>query len=104
MLSSGFTNAPVTQILVFATVIGSLLTSITDTRFYLPIAVVPHIWGYGQLWRFLTWPWVWTNSTEVLFGVLSFYQLRVIERLWGTRKFAVRLYRVRARCARLLGE
>jgi hypothetical protein len=31
-----------------------------------------------------------TNSTEVLFGVLTFYQLRVVERLWGSRKFAVR--------------
>jgi hypothetical protein len=30
-----------------------------------------------------------TNSTEVLFGVLTFYQLRVVERLWGSRKFAV---------------
>ena len=31
-----------------------------------------------------------TNSTEVLFAVLTFYQLRVVERLWGSRKFAVR--------------
>ncbi|KAF3034611.1 hypothetical protein E8E12_005464 [Didymella heteroderae] len=87
MISSGFTNAPVSQFLVFGTVIGSLVASLTDTRYYLPIAVVPHIWGYGQLWRTLTWVWVWTNSTEVLFGVLGFYQLRVVERLWGSRKF-----------------
>ncbi|KAF3051763.1 hypothetical protein E8E11_010278 [Didymella keratinophila] len=87
MISSGFTNAPVSQFLVFGTVIGSLVASLTDTRYYLPIAVVPHIWGYGQLWRVLTWSWVWTNSTEVLFGVLGFYQLRVVERCWGSRKF-----------------
>ncbi|KAF9700645.1 hypothetical protein EKO04_001417 [Ascochyta lentis] len=87
MISSGFTNAPVSQFIVFSTVIGSLVATTTDTRYYLPIAVVPHIWGYGQLWRFLTWNWVFTNSTEVLFGVLAFYQLRVIERLWGSRKF-----------------
>lgn len=31
-----------------------------------------------------------TNSTEVLFGVVTLYNLRVIERLWGSRKFAVR--------------
>ncbi|KAJ4312902.1 hypothetical protein N0V94_007203 [Neodidymelliopsis sp. IMI 364377] len=87
MLSSGFTNAPVSQFLVFGIVIGALIASLTDTRYYLPIAVVPHIWGYGQLWRFLTWNAVFTNSTEVLFGVLAFYQLRVVERLWGSRKF-----------------
>jgi hypothetical protein len=33
-----------------------------------------------------------TNSTEVLFAVLTFYQLRVVERLWGSRKFAVRYH------------
>jgi len=32
-----------------------------------------------------------TNSTEVLFAVLTFYQLRVVERIWGSRKFAVRI-------------
>ncbi|KAL7775011.1 hypothetical protein CFE70_005927 [Pyrenophora teres f. teres 0-1] len=55
MISSGFTNAPVSQFLVFGTVIGALLASVTDTRYYLHIQVVPHIWGYGQFWRFLSW-------------------------------------------------
>jgi hypothetical protein len=55
MISSGFTNAPVTQFLVFGTVIGALLATITDSRYYLPIQVVPHIWQYGQFWRFAVW-------------------------------------------------
>ncbi|KAI2482686.1 hypothetical protein Ptr902_05003 [Pyrenophora tritici-repentis] len=88
MISSGFTNAPVSQFLVFGTVIGALLASVTDTRYYLHIQVVPHIWGYGQFWRFLAWQASFTNSTEVLFAALTFYQLRVVERLWGSRKFA----------------
>ena len=92
MISSGFTNAPVTRALVFGTVLAALLASLTDTRYYLPIAVVPHFWSYGQAWRAVTWGWVFTNSTEVLFGVLGFYQLRVVERVWGTRKFLVRFY------------
>ncbi|KAF2009212.1 hypothetical protein BU24DRAFT_401916 [Aaosphaeria arxii CBS 175.79] len=88
MITSGFTNAPVSQFLVFATVLGALAASLTDTRYLIHIQVVPHIWGYGQFWRFLTWQITFTNSTEVLFAVLGFYQLRVIERLWGSRKFA----------------
>ncbi|KAF1845357.1 uncharacterized protein K460DRAFT_355186 [Cucurbitaria berberidis CBS 394.84] len=88
MISSGFTNAPVSQFLVFSTVIGAILATFTDTRYYLHIQVVPHIWSYRQFWRFATWQISFTNSTEVLFGVLTFYQLRVIERLWGSRKFA----------------
>lgn len=55
MISSGFTNAPVSQFLVFSTVIGALLATITDTRYYLHIQVIPHIWQYGQFWRFMTW-------------------------------------------------
>jgi hypothetical protein len=89
MISSGFTNAPVSQFLVFSTVIGALVATITDTRYYIHISVVPHIWTYGQFWRFFTWQTCFTNSTEVLFAVITFYQLRVIERLWGSRKFAV---------------
>jgi hypothetical protein len=55
MITSGFTNAPVSQFLVFSAVIGALCATITDTRYYLHISVVPHIWTYGQFWRFLTW-------------------------------------------------
>ncbi|KAF2739586.1 hypothetical protein EJ04DRAFT_456731, partial [Polyplosphaeria fusca] len=88
MITSGFTNAPVSQFLVFATVIGALIASITDTRYYIHIHAVPHLWNYGQFWRVFTWQICYTNSTEVLFAVLSFYQLRVLERLWGSRKFA----------------
>jgi len=32
----------------------------------------------------------YTNATEVIFAALTVYQLRLIERLWGSRKFAVR--------------
>ncbi|KAL6708950.1 hypothetical protein ACN47E_002077 [Coniothyrium glycines] len=88
MLSSGFTNAPVSQCLVLCTVAGALLAAVTDTRYYLHIQVVPHFWQYGQFWRAVTWQVAYTNSTEVLFAVLAFYQLRVVERLWGSRKFA----------------
>ncbi|KAF2709196.1 hypothetical protein K504DRAFT_467174 [Pleomassaria siparia CBS 279.74] len=88
MITSGFTNAPVSRFLVFSTVIGSVIASLTDTRYLLHIQVVPHLWNYGQFWRLLTWQICYTNSTEVLFAVLAFYNLRVIERLWGSRKFA----------------
>ncbi|KAF2178346.1 hypothetical protein K469DRAFT_676067 [Zopfia rhizophila CBS 207.26] len=87
MITSGFTNAPVSRFLVFSTVIGALIASLTDTRYYFHIEVVPHIWNYGQFWRVLTWHLCYTNSTEVIFGVGSFYYLRIIERLWGSRKF-----------------
>ncbi|KAK6435423.1 hypothetical protein LTR95_008393 [Oleoguttula sp. CCFEE 5521] len=88
MLASGFTNAPVSQALVVATVAGAIVASLTDTKYFLWIEVRPHLLDYLQYWRLLTWPLVFTNSTEVLFGTMTLYQLRVIERLWGSRKFA----------------
>lgn len=114
MLTSGFTNAPVTKFLVFYTVASAFLASITDSQYLLYIQVVPHLWVHRQFWRLLTWQvrapaaqtcWAasfwqeieaketpqacFANSTEVLFAAMTFYHLRVIERLWGSRKFAV---------------
>jgi hypothetical protein len=91
MLASGFSNAPLSKYLVMAVVAGALVASITDTKHLFFIMVKPHISDYRQLWRCLTWPLVYTNSTEVLFSAMTLYQLRIIERLWGSRKFAVSL-------------
>lgn len=55
MLTSGFTNAPVSRFLVFYVVATSLLASITDSKYLIHIHVVPHIWVYRQFWRLLTW-------------------------------------------------
>ena len=49
--------------------------------------------GFFSLWR--GWGGLtfdkscYNNSTELLFAAMSLYQMRVIERLWGSRKFAV---------------
>lgn len=89
MLASGFSNAPLSKYLVMAVVAASLLASITDSKHLFWIMVKPHISDYRQLWRCMTWPLLYTNSTEVLFSAMTLYQLRIIERLWGSRKFAV---------------
>lgn len=89
MLSSGFTNAPVTRLLVIAVVLNSFLATITDTKVFCWIEVRPHLLDYHQIWRLVTWQLCYTNSTEVLFAAMTLYSLRIIERLWGSRKFAV---------------
>ena len=90
MLASGFTNAQVTRFLVIGTVVAAFVASITDTKYFFYIQPRPHLFDYWQIWRLFTWQLCYTNSTEVLFAAMTFYQLRVIERLWGSRKFAVR--------------
>jgi membrane associated rhomboid family serine protease len=89
MLASGFTNAPITQLLLLGVVGSAIIASLTDTKYFLWIEVRPHLLDYWQYWRLLTWQLAYTNSAEVLFAAMAFYQLRVIERLWGSRKFAV---------------
>jgi hypothetical protein len=89
MLASGFTNAPVSRLLVIGVVVAAFLASLTDTKVFLWIEVRPHLLDYWQYWRLLTWPLCYTNSTEVLFAAMTFYNMRVIERLWGSRKFGV---------------
>lgn len=56
MLSSGFTNAPVTKLALVYIIAASILVSIADAKYLFYIQVNPHIWQYHQLWRFLIWP------------------------------------------------
>lgn len=89
MLASGFSNAPLSRYLVMGVVAASLMATMTDSKHLFWIMVKPHISDYRQFWRCMTWPLLYTNSTEVLFAAMTLYQLRIIERLWGSRKFAV---------------
>ena len=89
MLASGFTAAPVSRNLFFGTIASSIIVSITDIKYLFHVQLVPHLWRFQQYWRLLIWQSCYNNSSELLFGVMTFYHLRVIERLWGSRKFAV---------------
>ncbi|KAL3426681.1 uba domain-containing protein ucp14 [Phlyctema vagabunda] len=88
MLSSGFTDAPVSRSLAYGLVAASIVVSVTDSKHLLYIQVEPHLWRYHQAWRLLSYQACYTNSTEVLFAAMTLYNMRVIERLWGSRKFA----------------
>ncbi|CAO1604669.1 MAG: hypothetical protein LQ349_006123 [Xanthoria aureola] len=88
MLASGFSAATVSKWLFFGTIASSILVSITDGKFYFHIQLVPHLWRYKQFWRLLVWQSCYNNSGELLFGVMTLYNLRIVERLWGSRKFA----------------
>lgn len=89
MLSTGFAEAPVSRSLVYGIVAASILVSITDVKHYFYIQVDPHLWRYHQVWRIFIYQLCYTNSTEVLFAAMTLYNMRIIERLWGSRKYAV---------------
>jgi len=87
-----FTNAPVTRSLVLGTVALSITASLFDIKHYFYISVGTHIWRYRQLWRIFTYQLCYTNSSEVLFAAMALYNVRSIEQLWGSRKYAVCLH------------
>ena len=55
MLTSGFSNAPISKCLVYGLVASSIAVSIADLKYYFWIEVIPHLWQYKQLWRMLLW-------------------------------------------------
>lgn len=84
-----FTNTPVSRLGVVGLVAGSILASVLDVKHYFYILIDTHIWRYRQFWRLLAYQLCYVNSTEVLFAAMSLYNLRIVERMWGSRKFVV---------------
>ncbi|KAI1056358.1 hypothetical protein LB507_001949 [Fusarium sp. FIESC RH6] len=82
-----FTNTPVSRLGVVGLVAGSILASVLDVKHYFYILIDTHIWRYRQFWRLLAYQLCYVNSTEVLFAAMSLYNLRIVERMWGSRKF-----------------
>ncbi|KAI5858304.1 hypothetical protein GGS23DRAFT_334422 [Durotheca rogersii] len=83
-----FTNAPVTRSLVYGLVGVSIAASLLDIKHYFYILVDLHLWRFHQIWRPLIYQLCYTNSSEVLFAAMTLYNLRVVERMWGSRKYA----------------
>ncbi|KAL2127415.1 hypothetical protein VTI74DRAFT_10766 [Chaetomium olivicolor] len=83
-----FASTPVTRTLVLGVVGSSIAASLFDIKHYFYISVGTHILQYRQTWRALVWQLCYTNSSEVLFGAMALYNLRVVEQLWGSRKYA----------------
>ncbi|KAF8425870.1 hypothetical protein EV426DRAFT_531259 [Tirmania nivea] len=85
---SGFRGTPLTRLLVFALLLTSLLTSLTNTKHCFHFQLRPHLLHYHQFTRIFLWQTIYANSGELLFACAVLYNLRVVERMFGTRKFA----------------
>ena len=70
-------------------VMFSIAASLFDVKHYFYVVVDMHILRYHQTWRALIYQLCYTNSSEVLFGAMTLYHMRTIERMWGSRKYAV---------------
>ncbi|KAI9306518.1 hypothetical protein BJ944DRAFT_263446 [Cunninghamella echinulata] len=89
---AGFYNAPVTKLLVV--IIGTLSTlgSILKWKPYFHLQLVPHITIHHQFWRLLTCQIAFTSSGDVFFGTMIIYAMRIIERYFGSSKYAAFIF------------
>ena len=86
--TSGFSSAPATRAILTLLVSGSIGASTLALKPYLPLKPIPHLWPYLQLWPVLVFQLAYTSSTELLFSCAILYQMRALERVWGSRKYA----------------
>lgn len=87
VLTSGFSNTPTTRLLILLYTTSSILTTLLSLKHLLPIHPTPHLWPYLQLSRLLTYQLASTHSTDLLFTITLLYTFRVLERLYGPRKY-----------------
>lgn len=86
--TSSLTHTPTTRLLLLFTLTSSILTSVLDLKHYAPIKPIPHLWPYLQFSRLLTFQFPYLSASEALVSACLIYQFRVLERLWGSRKYA----------------
>ncbi|KAI7901126.1 uncharacterized protein BX663DRAFT_515028 [Cokeromyces recurvatus] len=83
----GFYNVPVTKFLMMLISSFSILVSILNIKQYFHLQITPHITEHHQIWRLMTSHMAFGNSSDVFFGLLLLYTLRVIERQYGCAKY-----------------
>ncbi|RKP04725.1 hypothetical protein THASP1DRAFT_3342, partial [Thamnocephalis sphaerospora] len=83
-----FYGAPVTKAAVIVVSGLSVLTSVYRLKPLLYLQLVPHLTVHRQYWRLLTSGVAFSSTGETLFGALLFYHCRVVERQYGSAKYA----------------
>ena len=86
--TSGFTHVPCSRFLILGSILSSICVSILDIKHLAPLKFTPHLWPYLQFDRIVTFQFAYTSATELLISTILLYQFRVLERIWGTRKYA----------------
>lgn len=88
MLKPWFDSAPVSKALIALLSVFFVLSGyLSSSKDAFDLNLYPAIATNGQWYRVVTSQLFFTSTTEVLLGCLSFYIFRIVERLYGSRKF-----------------
>ncbi|KAJ2795084.1 hypothetical protein H4S07_006577 [Coemansia furcata] len=88
MTASGLTGAPLTKVWLAGLSFASALLGAFGWRRILRLQLVPNLAHSHEAWRLLTSLMAFPTLSELLTALVLLYQLRAVERLMGTRRFA----------------
>ncbi|RCK57302.1 hypothetical protein Cantr_06490 [Candida viswanathii] len=83
----GFTNTPTTKTICVLSTIIPLTLSILSLKYVVKFAIDPYIIEYNQFWRILVYQLSVINESDYLITVLLWFQYKVLERYYGSRKY-----------------
>lgn len=83
----GFTNCSVTKSICIITTVIPLVLSILSIKYVVRMSLDPYIYQYHQYWRIITYQLSVVNESDYLLGVLLWFEFKVIERFYGSRRY-----------------
>ncbi|EGW31381.1 uncharacterized protein SPAPADRAFT_154450 [Spathaspora passalidarum NRRL Y-27907] len=84
---SGFVNTPITRTICILSTFLALSLSILQWKHYVKLSIDPYIIEYSQFWRILTYQLAVVNESDFLLTILLWFQFKVLERFYGSRKY-----------------
>lgn len=85
--ASGFADTPVTKLWIYFSLCMPIFVSLAESQYLFDLAIDPQLLKWGQWWRLITNQLIYTNQSEALLSTMLIYNMRVVERFYGTRKY-----------------
>lgn len=79
---------PVSRLLIGTLLVNSTLSSILDARHLFNLPLFGEFVGWRYIWRLCIWQTAYGSTGEILVGMYSLYNLRIVEKFMGSKKFA----------------
>lgn len=83
----GFVNTPIIKLICIYTSIVSVGVSVFQIKHLFTLSIDPFLVEYHQYWRLALFQLSFINESDFLLGILLWFQFKVLERFYGTRKF-----------------
>ena len=89
MSTPGFEGAPVSKALALWLVVATVIVKSIGVEGDIAVDIGTHGERWQWWWRMMAWQMGYATSMETLVGLWAVYGLRVVERVWGSRKMMV---------------